>query len=168
MENSQAVVRGKIDTVYARLKDLSVHHRFRPGQQLQIAELANLLLTSATPAREALIRLYGEGLCVSIQNKGFFAKTVTSIEMKSRYEFAFLIMRYAIERNIVAFNMRGISKPMQIRVSPNGQILNATGDLFLSHAMLLNNYTNVLQCFQLTKLWLIKSEHSMIRAGLFA
>ena len=66
------------DTVYARLKDHIINYRFRPGEQLQITDLAEQLNMGKTPLREALTRLHGEELVISIPNRGFFAKRLTA------------------------------------------------------------------------------------------
>jgi DNA-binding GntR family transcriptional regulator len=84
------------ETPYEQLKTLIVEHRFRPGKQLQINELAELLRVSATPVREALVRLDAEGLIVSVPNRGFFAKPLNVKEIRNHYEHAFLIMKYSV------------------------------------------------------------------------
>ncbi|KQR71549.1 GntR family transcriptional regulator [Rhizobium sp. Leaf341] len=84
------------NSVYCRLKKMLIHYEFRPGQQLHIADLVEMLSTSTTPLREALMRLYAERLVTATPNKGFFAKTLSSMEMKAWYEAAFLVLVYSI------------------------------------------------------------------------
>ncbi len=84
------------NSVYCRLKKMLIHYEFRPGQQLHIAELVEALSTSTTPLREALMRLHAERLVTATPKKGFFAKTLSSREMKSWYESAFIVLKYSI------------------------------------------------------------------------
>ncbi|MFA1677239.1 GntR family transcriptional regulator [Rhizobium mongolense] len=92
---------GKANNVYLRLKWMLIHYRFRPGQQLHIGELVEKLATSATPLREALTRLHAERLVTATPNKGFFAKILSSREMQSWYELAFLLLKQSLERKPV-------------------------------------------------------------------
>jgi len=49
-------------SAYAFLKEAIISLRFRPGQRLRSAEIADLVKASRTPVREALSRLEQEGL----------------------------------------------------------------------------------------------------------
>ncbi|SCX22947.1 DNA-binding transcriptional regulator CsiR [Agrobacterium sp. DSM 25558] len=86
-----------LNSVYCRLKKMLIHYEFRPGQQLHIAELVETLSTSTTPLREALMRLQAERFVTATPNKGFFAKTLSSMEMRAWYEAAFLVLKYSIQ-----------------------------------------------------------------------
>ncbi|WP_448954921.1 GntR family transcriptional regulator [Labrys neptuniae] len=66
---------GKCRTgVYNILRAQALHYRFKPGQHLPIAVIARLLKVSNTPVREALMRLYAEGLVDAVPARGFFAR----------------------------------------------------------------------------------------------
>lgn len=90
-----------------------------------------------TPLREALIRLHGEALVCAVPKRGFFAKTLAAGEMKERYEFAFLVLRHAILKNVAGFSLRGIDRPMEAAWDEGGRLANAGSELFLSHAMFI-------------------------------
>lgn len=94
---------------YSRIKDLVIQHAFHPGQQLRARDLADRLKISATPVREALIRLTVEGLIVSAPHKGFYAKPLELGEISQRYELAFMIGCYAIKKGIANFTACGLN-----------------------------------------------------------
>jgi len=125
------------DTVYSRFKDHIINYRFRPGEQLQIPDLAERLRMGKTPLREALTRLHGESLVMAVANRGFFAKMLTIEEMKAHYELAFLVLRHSIIKNVAEFNLRGINKPMEITWDTQGKLANATSDFYSSHAIFI-------------------------------
>ncbi|WP_352827662.1 GntR family transcriptional regulator [Mesorhizobium sp. M0494] len=48
-------------STYDRLKELVVNYRFRAGERLCPVSIADRLQVNATPVREALAHLHGEG-----------------------------------------------------------------------------------------------------------
>ena len=104
----------KSDTVYVRIKELVIYCCFKPGQQLQISNLASRLLTSATPVREALTRLHAEALVTAVQNRGFFAKALEARKLKESQELAFVILRHAVERNVAGFCTPGVPRAIDV------------------------------------------------------
>jgi DNA-binding GntR family transcriptional regulator len=74
-----------LDTLRARLGD----GRLILGEPLTITDLAQELGLSATPVREALSRLAGEGLIEDRRGRGYFAK---------RLDFADLVELYGLRR----------------------------------------------------------------------
>jgi DNA-binding GntR family transcriptional regulator len=120
--------------VYDRLKKLLIDYRFPPSDRLQAAELAERLGVSATPVREALIRLYAEGMLMSIPHRGFFSKPLTLDEMSELHEMAFVLMRHAAERNITAFTLSGMRKPAEFTFDANGRIVGLSPDALESYA----------------------------------
>lgn len=83
--------------VYEALKAEVVNYRFRPGEQIRIAELADHLRVSSTPVREALIRLEAEGLLDVAPRRGFFAKTLDLNEMIDFVKYRFFLLKSAVE-----------------------------------------------------------------------
>lgn len=124
-------------TPYQRLKLLVIRHRFRPQEPLRPVDLAPRLQVSATPIREALTRLYAEGLIMQVPNKGFFAKPLTEHEVVDLFEHAFLLMRHAIEKDVLGFTLSGINKPMELTFDADGKVVDVTEDLVHSHAKFL-------------------------------
>jgi DNA-binding GntR family transcriptional regulator len=94
----------KVDTAYTKLKDLVIHYdlvpdsniRILPGEHLHIDDLSDRVKASATPVRQALERLQGEGLIDSIPKRGFFSKVPNTSELQDLYEFARLVLEYNI------------------------------------------------------------------------
>src|ERR1700712_3223023 len=81
--------------VYARLKHLLVNYRFKPDAQLHPTELADRLKVSSTPVREALHRLAGEHLLLSVPNKGFYSKVLAFEEMKELFVISTVLLQHA-------------------------------------------------------------------------
>jgi DNA-binding GntR family transcriptional regulator len=96
----------KVDNAYLKLKELVVHYdlvpdrniRILPGEHLHIDDLADRVKASATPVRQALERLQGEGLIDSIPKRGFFSKVPDASELQDLYEFARLVLEHNIRR----------------------------------------------------------------------
>lgn len=94
----------KVDSAYTKLKDLVIHYdlvpegdiRILPGEHLHIDDLSDRVKASATPVRQALERLQGEGLIDSIPKRGFFSKVPNASELQDLYEFARLVLEYNI------------------------------------------------------------------------
>lgn len=122
---------------YQRLKQLIIQYRFRPHEPLRPTELAPRLNVSVTPIREALTRLHAEGLIMQVPNHGFSAKPLSERETADLFEHAFLLMRYAVEKNVANFTLLGINKPMDFTFDANGNIGNVSDDLLHSHATFL-------------------------------
>ena len=73
------------ESAYHRLKVRLLREPWAPGQLLQIGVLAAELGTSATPVREALVRLATERLIVYRPKKGFLVKILTEEELRELY-----------------------------------------------------------------------------------
>jgi len=85
------------DTCYARLKEMAVHCRFRPGEHLKIGRLCERLRASSTPVREALIRLHAEGLVTASAGEGFFARIPDTREFSELYRLGRALLLHALE-----------------------------------------------------------------------
>lgn len=71
--------------VYERLKAAVIDYEFPAGSRLAIEHLAERFAVSATPIREALIRLARDELIIEIPKAGFFMKEISEIEIASLY-----------------------------------------------------------------------------------
>lgn len=58
---------------------------FRPGSRIPAVKVAADLALSATPVREALSRLAGEGLVEERRQQGFFVRTLTGVDVADLY-----------------------------------------------------------------------------------
>jgi DNA-binding GntR family transcriptional regulator len=94
---------GKVGFVYATLKGIIMNYQVRPGERLHAHEFAERLRVSATPVREAFIKLHAEEFIALMPNRGFYSKALDVKEQISLHEFAFLVMIDAIRRNTAGF-----------------------------------------------------------------
>jgi DNA-binding GntR family transcriptional regulator len=116
--------------VYAQLKHLLVNHQFRPGMQLHPSDLGDQLKVSCTPVREALHRLGGEQLLLSIPNKGFFASVLSSEEMMELCILMNALLQHSITSGIqILHRGRLITFPFN-----NGNSLEQSSDPARSYA----------------------------------
>ncbi|PWV98914.1 GntR family transcriptional regulator [Hoeflea marina] len=93
---------GRVEALYASLKDMVVGFRIRPGERLNEVALARALDTSRTPLREALNRLISEQLIEFQPGRGFFCRDLTPASVFELYELRAIlevaIVRLATER----------------------------------------------------------------------
>ncbi|WP_293400907.1 GntR family transcriptional regulator [Phenylobacterium sp.] len=73
--------------------------RYVLGERLAITELALDLELSATPIREALARLAGEGLIEERRGQGYFAWRLDSVDLLELYALQELYLRFSLERS---------------------------------------------------------------------
>lgn len=70
---------------------------FRPGERIAATEMAALLGLSATPVREALSRLSGEGLLEDRRGQGFFVSVLTGLDIADLYRLSLAHLALALE-----------------------------------------------------------------------
>jgi DNA-binding GntR family transcriptional regulator len=91
-----------VDRVYHAVKAMIVTCQLRPGERINVSELADSLDASRTPVREALYRLASEGLCEQTQGLGFVCQSFDAKRIFNLYEFRALVecgsVRLATER----------------------------------------------------------------------
>ncbi|MEW6597223.1 MAG: GntR family transcriptional regulator [Pseudomonadota bacterium] len=80
-------------TPYERIKARVLDRDFRPGQFLRVAQLADELTVSATPIREALVRLASEGLLTEVHGRGYFVSRLTESDLRDLYRLGSSICR---------------------------------------------------------------------------
>lgn len=93
---------------YRWLRDMLVNYGFRPHQPLNIGQLAECLKTSATPVREALIRLHAEGLVGFEGGRGFFAKVLTARDMVALHKLLIGLLRIPLEAHVAVGDLSSI------------------------------------------------------------
>ena len=72
---------------------------FPPGGRIPASALAASLKLSATPVREALSRLAGEGLVEERRNQGFFVRTLSGVDVADLYRLALAHMLIVVGRD---------------------------------------------------------------------
>lgn len=83
-------------TPYERIKSRVLQRDFHPGQFLRVAQLADELTVSATPIREALVRLSTEGLLTEVHGRGYFVSRLTESDLRNLYRLVQLFVQSAI------------------------------------------------------------------------
>jgi DNA-binding GntR family transcriptional regulator len=74
------------DRVYASIKQMVISYDIRPGQQIPIEDLAEHLLVSVTPVREALNRLLNDGLITRRAARGFYNRDIDLKELTDLFQ----------------------------------------------------------------------------------
>jgi hypothetical protein len=69
---------------------------FRPGERIAATEVAVLLGLSATPVREALFRISGEGLLEDRRGQGFFVSALTGLDIADLYRLSLAHLTMAL------------------------------------------------------------------------
>ncbi len=88
------------DWAYERIKALILQLEFKPGQQLQIEDVTEMLGISRTPIREAILRLERDGLMRIVPRVGMFVTDITSEDLEELYELRELLEGRAVERAV--------------------------------------------------------------------
>ncbi|MFZ1815036.1 MAG: GntR family transcriptional regulator [Rhizobiaceae bacterium] len=77
---------GRVEALYARVKEMAVNFGIRPGERINEVALARELEASRTPLREALNRLVAEQLLDFQPGKGFFCRDLDPAAIYDLYE----------------------------------------------------------------------------------
>ncbi len=83
------------DQIYDALRDLILRNEYGPNAVLQIDRLADEFGVSATPVREALVRLEADGLVALIPNKGAQVTDIQEVDILNTWEMRKLLEPYA-------------------------------------------------------------------------
>ncbi len=88
------------DQMYEALRDLILKNTYGPNSVLQIDGLAEEFGVSATPVREALVRLEAEGLVTLIPNKGAQVTDIQEADISNTWEMRRLLEPYAAGQSV--------------------------------------------------------------------
>ncbi len=83
------------EQIYDALRDLILKNAYKPNAVLQIDGLAEEFSVSATPVREALVRLEADGLVRLIPNKGAVVSDIREEDIRNTWEMRQLLEPYA-------------------------------------------------------------------------
>jgi DNA-binding FadR family transcriptional regulator len=108
-------------TPYERIKARVLEHDFRPGQFLRVAQLAEELTVSATPIREALVRLASEGLLIEVHGRGYFVSRLTESDLRDLYRLVQLYLQTALATE------PGSAAALRAADWPGGTLIEAAG-----------------------------------------
>ena len=105
------------DRVYAGMKQLLREGAIGPGERLDPAALAERLVASITPVRDALHRLAGERL-VEAGSDGFAIPKTSEPDLRDLYDWNLQLLRIALQKSLssrFAYEGRGSSGPVAER-----------------------------------------------------
>lgn len=84
------------ERVYEALKQRLMNHEFPPGHRLDPAALAEPLVASVTPVRDALHRLTGEGIVETRIGGGFHVPPLDEPALKDLYDWSAQVVALAL------------------------------------------------------------------------
>jgi len=87
------------DQIYEALRDSIIRNVYGPNSVMPIDRLAEDFGVSATPVREALVRLEAEGLVTLIPNKGAMVTDVKADDILNNWEMRQLLEPYAASKS---------------------------------------------------------------------
>lgn len=90
------------DWVEDRLRDAILRGELEPGQRLHANDLAERWAVSATPLREALQRLAGDGLVEMLPQRGARVSQLSVEEARGIYELRLLLEPVALRQSLEA------------------------------------------------------------------
>jgi len=93
--------KGRVETLYFALRQMSVNFSLRPGERVNEVALASQLGASRTPLREALNRLAAEGFIDFEPGRGFICRKLSVREVHDLYQMRIALETYAL-RLVVA------------------------------------------------------------------
>ena len=85
LKDMAVAYRTKQELIYQELHDGILKGRYKPGERLDIEEIAAKMGTSRTPVREALRRLESEGLVASVPHRGTVVSQLSLDEVAELY-----------------------------------------------------------------------------------
>ncbi len=84
------------DQVYNSIKEKIIHNEYKPGEKLNVNEIAGRLNVSRSPVMSALARLGQEGFVTVVPQSGTYVKEVSTSELQLLYR-----CRAAVEQTVV-------------------------------------------------------------------
>lgn len=87
------------DQIYEALRESIMKNNYMPGAMLPIDKLAEDFGVSATPVREALVRLEAEGLVTLVPNKGAMVTDIETKDIRNNWEMRLLLEPYAAAKS---------------------------------------------------------------------
>jgi DNA-binding GntR family transcriptional regulator len=85
------------ERVYQDIRRRLLNGAFQLRERLDVGRLADSLKTSATPVREALLRLASERLIASVPGRGFFMAFWNEAELRTLYQWRGVLAKLALE-----------------------------------------------------------------------
>jgi DNA-binding GntR family transcriptional regulator len=130
------------EQMYEALKGLILDNTYTPRSVLAIDRLAEEFGVSATPVREALVRLEADGLVELIPNKGAQVTDIREEDVHNIWEMRMLLEPYASRESSVAADPSDVDRLeadiKKLSSMPNDDELYESTDLRLHEMMYMN------------------------------
>jgi len=110
---------GLSERIYHEMRKRILAGGFRLRERLDVARLATDMAASATPVREALVRLAAERLILAQPSRGFFAVLWSEAELRSLYQWRSALVSLAVETASFA------AAPLSDEASPAERVASA-------------------------------------------
>jgi len=137
------------EQMYEALKGLILDNTYRPRSVLAIDRLAEEFGVSATPVREALVRLEADGLVELIPNKGAQVIDIREEDVHHIWEMRMLLEPYASRESSIAVDMAEVDRLeadiQRLSTTPNDDELYVSTDLRLHEMMYLHVHNELLK-----------------------
>lgn len=88
------------NTIYTEVRRSIIMGYRKPGERLNVEEIANTYQTSITPVRDALQHLGQEGLVTIKPRAGYFVTQITLKELRDMFELRNILEFAALERTV--------------------------------------------------------------------
>ena len=98
------------DQVYHILRNDINMQVLEPGCRINENKIAEELNVSRSPVREALKRLKGDGLVVTVPNKGSFVRKLNAVDVNEMYEARVMFEVYALQNVALPPNKAQLEK----------------------------------------------------------
>jgi hypothetical protein len=83
--------------VLSALRERLREGEFAPGERIPVNDIAERLRLSATPVREVLSRLVGEGVIEDRRGQGYFARSLSALDVADLYRLSYAHLSVALE-----------------------------------------------------------------------
>jgi DNA-binding GntR family transcriptional regulator len=137
------------EQMYEALKGLILDNTYTPRSVLAIDRLAEEFGVSATPVREALVRLEADGLVELIPNKGAQVIDIREEDVHHIWEMRMLLEPYASRESSIAVDMAEVDRLeadiQRLSTTPNDDELYVSTDLRLHEMMYLHVHNELLK-----------------------
>ncbi|RVP44388.1 GntR family transcriptional regulator [Sinorhizobium medicae] len=99
-ENKLGWGRSKTNQAYKALKKLVVYCQVPPGTRLEAIAISNMLDTSVTPVREALIQLETEEYIAISLGYGYFTEKLNVKKLADHFDFIKMVLTHMLRENL--------------------------------------------------------------------
>ena len=137
------------DQIYEALRESIMKNNYMPGAMLPIDKLAEDFGVSATPVREALVRLEAEGLVTLVPNKGAMVTDIETKDIRNNWEMRLLLEPYAAAKSCLLIpenDLFALRKEIEdMKVTPFDNDRYVASDTKLHDTLYIHLSNNVLR-----------------------